>query len=62
MTVGDSIRNYVRRRVTLWERRRTERYIRALPPELQKDIGWADDETFDEPSAYRRNGLLERRW
>ena len=33
-------------------RHQTERTIRSLPVELQKDIGWPD--AFDKDSGYRR--------
>ena len=33
-------------------RHQTERTIRSLPVELQKDIGWPD--AFDKDSSYRR--------
>lgn len=45
MSVQTALSHFLRRRVALWERRRTERFIRNLPVEIQKDIGWPDGGT-----------------
>jgi len=43
MFIHASLTQYLRRRAAIWRRRRTERFISSLPPEIQKDIGWPAD-------------------
>ncbi|MCT8997018.1 hypothetical protein [Chelativorans intermedius] len=57
MSVQTAIRDYLSRRIARWERRRTERFIRNLPLEIRKDIGWPDGATRRAEDA-----LWERRW
>ncbi|WP_041544645.1 MULTISPECIES: hypothetical protein [Chelativorans] len=40
MPVRASLTEYLRHYAALWRRRRAERLISSLPPEIQKDIGW----------------------
>jgi len=40
MVIHVLLTEYLRRRAAMWKRRRTERFISSLPPEIQKDIGW----------------------
>lgn len=62
MSVHAAVTEYLRRRVALWERRRTERFISNLPLEVRKDIGWPSDETPARTVARMQNSLWERRW
>lgn len=61
MTIQSAVSEYLHRRVAQWERRRTERYIRNLPLETQKDIGWPDYEARRR-RLQSRESLWERRW
>lgn len=61
MSVHAAVSDYLRRRITLWERRRTERFIHNLPAEIQKDIGWPDGGTRRRQLARARESLQERR-
>ncbi len=40
MGMFTAVRNYVATRRAAYAIRRTERQVNALPPEIQKDIGW----------------------
>ncbi|WP_159586619.1 hypothetical protein [Chelativorans xinjiangense] len=61
MSVQATVSNYLRRRIALWERRRTDRFIRNLPLEIQKDIGWPDGGTR-RARVHSKDSLWERRW
>lgn len=61
MSVHTVVSDYLRRRVALWERRRTERFVRNLPLEIQKDIGWSDSDARRR-RLKERESLWERRW
>ncbi len=62
MTVQTRITNYLRRRAALWERRRTERYIRNLPAEVQKDIGWPGSDNNRPSHQQAPLSQWEHRW
>ncbi|MCT7375244.1 hypothetical protein N5A92_09385 [Chelativorans sp. EGI FJ00035] len=61
MSVQTAVSNYLRRRIALWERQRTDRFISNLPLEIQKDIGWPGGETRRAPLR-TKDSLWERRW
>ncbi|WP_309085824.1 hypothetical protein [Chelativorans sp.] len=53
MFIHHSLTDYLQRRAAAWRRRRTERYISSLPPEIQKDIGWPSGNRTSSRSAPR---------
>lgn len=62
MSVQAAISDYLRHRVALWERRRTEKYIRNRPAEIQKDIGWPAADGRRHIPRNVRDSFWERRW
>ncbi|MDZ5698215.1 hypothetical protein [Chelativorans sp. M5D2P16] len=62
MSVQAAMLDYLRHRMALWERRRTEKFISNLPAEIQKDIGWPAAESRRRIPRQVRDSFWERRW
>jgi hypothetical protein len=62
MSIQHSVTEYLRRRAAIWRRRRTERFISALPAEIQKDIGWPGGSEPVRGSRRRKQSAAEPPW
>ncbi|WP_274426795.1 hypothetical protein [Chelativorans sp. YIM 93263] len=53
MAMYSSVSDYLHRGFLRWRRRRTNRIIRNLPLEIQKDIGWPDSNREQRRKLYQ---------